>query len=154
MADGDPPYRIGEAARLSGVPAASIRYYENEGLLPAPGREDNRYRLYGEDDVHVLRFIRLCRALDMSLDEVRALLRLDWNDRDDCAAARETLDAHLGHVRARLLELQALERDLRGLRDRCDGSAGPCGIIHTLHTRADAQPPGLPPPAAPGKRHV
>lgn len=61
-------YRIGEAAQRSGVSAANIRYYEKEGLMAAGGREDNQYRLYSEADVHRLRFIRLCRAMDMSLD--------------------------------------------------------------------------------------
>ena len=52
-------WRIGEAARRSGVSAANMRYYEKEGLLSPGGREDNRYRLYSEADVHRLRFIRL-----------------------------------------------------------------------------------------------
>ena len=71
-------HRIGEAARQSGVSAANIRYYEKEGLLPPGARSDNSYRLYSADEVHRLRFIRLCRAMDMSLDEVRTLLALDW----------------------------------------------------------------------------
>ena len=72
-----PQYRIGDAARLSGIPAASIRYYEKEGLLPAQSRADNQYRLYNDDEIHRLRFVRLCRAMDMSLGEVRTLLALD-----------------------------------------------------------------------------
>ena len=69
-------WRIGEAAKRSGVAAANIRYYEKERLLSAGVREDNQYRLYSDSDVHRLRFIRLCRAMDMSLDEVRTLLAL------------------------------------------------------------------------------
>ncbi|MDR2129335.1 MAG: MerR family transcriptional regulator, partial [Burkholderiaceae bacterium] len=103
-------YRIGEAARRSGVPAANIRYYEREHLLAAGSRGDNSYRLYSDADVHRLRFIRMCRAMDMSLNEVRTLLALDLSDKADCVTARETLDAHLGHVRQRLKELRALER--------------------------------------------
>ena len=59
----------------------------------------------------------------------------------DCAAAREALDAHLRHVRARLAELRALERDLRSLRDRCDGRDDHCHIIEALHARADQPVP-------------
>lgn len=132
-----PQWKIGEAARRSGVGAANIRYYEREGLLATLARADNDYRLYSEDDVHRLRFIRLCRAMDMSLEEVRSLLSLDLGRKADCLRAREVLDAHLAHVRERLAELRVLEKDLRGLRDRCDGSDDHCHIIEALHERAD-----------------
>lgn len=131
------PLRIGEAARVSGVSAANIRYYEREGLLPNAMRADNDYRLYGGADIHRLRFIRQCRAMDMSLDEVRTLLDLDLNNKADCATARSALDDHLGHVRQRLAELGALEQDLLALRNRCDGSDDHCRIIEALHERAD-----------------
>ncbi len=146
--------RIGEAARQSGVSSANIRYYEKEGLL-APGvRGDNSYRLYTSAEVHRLRFIRLCRAMDMSLGEVRTLLALDLRSKVDCDAACVTLDEHLTHVRARLAELQALESDLLALRNRCDGTDAHCHIIEALHAQADAQPWGVPVAAAAGKRHV
>lgn len=132
-------YRIGEAAAASGVSAANIRYYEKQGLFTPQGRADNDYRLYSAADVHALRFIRLCRAMDMSLDEVRTLLGLDLRDKADCQTARQALDAHLGHVRERLRELRALEKELTRLRDSCDGRDGHCHIIEALHARADAQ---------------
>lgn len=144
--------RIGEAARLTGLSAAGIRHYEREGLLPEPVRSDSRYRLYGEADLHRLRFIRLCRAMDMSLDEVRTLLGLDLENKSDCLAARRTLDAHLGHVRERLSELRTLERDLLALRDRCDGSGDHCHIIEALHQAADRTAATMPLGGSP--RHV
>lgn len=150
-----PRHRIGDAARQSGVSAANIRYYEKEGLLPAGPRESNSYRLYSASDVHRLRFIRLCRAMDMSLDEVRTLLALDLRRKADCDAARDTLDEHLQHVRSRLEELRALESDLLALRNRCDGTDGHCHIIEALHARA--QDEGALAAAAGtsvGKRHV
>lgn len=149
-----PRFRIGEAARESGVSAANIRYYEKEGLLVAGVREDNSYRLYSADDVHRLRFVRLCRAMDMSLDEVRTLLALDLSRKADCEAARNTLDEHLEHVRGRLAELQALESDLLALRSRCDGSDDHCHIIEALHERADAQPAASAGTSVGKKRHV
>ncbi|OGB56607.1 MAG: MerR family transcriptional regulator [Burkholderiales bacterium RIFCSPLOWO2_12_FULL_64_33] len=154
MSDATACHRIGEAARLSGVTAANIRYYEKEGLLAPGARGSNSYRLYSAADVHRLRFIRLCRAMDMSLDEVRTLLGLDLTSKADCDAACDALDGHLEHVRTRLRELQALEHDLLDLRNRCDGSGGHCRIIEALHAQADAQP--RPPTArAPApKRHV
>ncbi|GAA6119487.1 Cd(II)/Pb(II)-responsive transcriptional regulator [Acidovorax sp. FG27] len=147
-----PHHRIGDAARLSGVSAANIRYYDKEGLLPAPARGDNQYRLYTDDEVHRLRFIRLCRAMDMSLDEVRSLLALDVRSPEADHAACATLDEHLSHVRTRLEELRVLEAELLSLRGRCNGEGAHCRVIEALHERADAQPAPAPGPAS--RRHV
>lgn len=145
-------YRIGEAAAASGVSAANIRYYEKEGLLPPASRSENSYRLYSDAELHQLRFIRLCRTMDMSLQEVRTLLGLDLRKKSDCATARSSLDEHIGHVRARLKELKTLEADLTALRNRCDGSDSRCHIIEALHELADEQPAGM--RGAGVKRHV
>ncbi len=150
----EPGYRIGDAALRSGVTAANIRYYEKEGLIAPLPRGDNSYRLYGDADVHRLRFIRLCRAMDMSLDEVRTLLALDLRSKADCDAACVALDNHLGHVRERLRELRSLEKDLIALRDCCDGTDAQCHIIETLHARADHQPLAKPQRAPRTARHV
>lgn len=131
-------YQIGLAAKRSGVSAANIRYYEKEKLIPQRGTGANSYRMYGDADVHQLRFIRLLRSMDMSLDEVRALLNLDLRKKSDCQMARITLDAHIGHVRGRLAELRRLEKDLNALRARCDGNDLQCHIIEALHQQADA----------------
>lgn len=149
-----PGHRIGAAARLSGVSAANIRFYEKERLLTAHGRSLNSYRFYSNDDVHRLRFIRLCRAMDMSLDEVRSLLGLDLRRKADCRAASEALTEHLGHVRSRMAELRRLEKDLVALRDRCDGHAAHCRTIEELHRRADEQVVPAAARSARTKRHV
>lgn len=146
-------YRIGEAAQRSGVTAANIRYYEKEGLLAPQPRGENSYRLYEQGDIHQLRFIRLCRAMDMSLEEVRTLLGLDLRRKTDCAAARDALDEHLTHVRERLEELRALENDLEALRGRCDGTGPRCRIIEALHELADAQDSGIEQPSPMRKVH-
>lgn len=154
--------RIGEAAKLTGVSSANIRFYEKEGLLPAAKRQDNAYRSYGEADLHRLRFIRTCRAMDMSLDEVRTLLALDWSRPSDCCAATQTLDQHLGHVRQRLTELHMLEAELLALRQCCNGiQHGPdgtahnrCGILTALHAQAEAPQWLSAEPTTIIKRHV
>ena len=145
-------YMIGAAATRSGVSAANIRFYEKEQLLSPHGRGENSYRMYSDNDIHRLRFIRACRALDMSLAEVKTLLGLDLNSKSDCATARGALDDHLTHVRERLTELKALEKDLKALRGRCDGLDTTCHIIEALHERADATPQIT--PTATRKRHV
>ena len=152
MPQQSPSYRIGQAAEHSGVSVANIRFYEKAGLLPAGIRSDNSYRVYDERDVHQLRFIRLCRAMDMSLDEVRTLLNLDLSSKADCAVANDALEQHIRHVRERLAELRVLQRELVELRNRCDGSGPQCRIIEALHDRADRMVATA--PAARAHRHV
>lgn len=146
-----PSLRIGQAARQSGLSAASIRLYEREGLLPPSTRSDNDYRSYSAQDVHQLRFIRLCRALDMSLDEVRTLLSLDLRRKADCELATAAIGDHIDHVRERLKELRRLEQELVALRDRCDGQGSRCLLIEALHERADKPEPKA---IAKRRRHV
>jgi DNA-binding transcriptional MerR regulator len=135
-----PLHLIGQAAALSGVSAANIRFYEQQGLLQPGQRSPNSYRSYSGSDIHQLRFIRLCRAMDMSLDEVRTLLNLDLAKKADCAAANAALQAHIAHVSERLAELQALQDDLVNLRERCDGTGPKCRIMEALHERAEHLP--------------
>ena len=138
MAIESPSYLIGKAATLSGVSAANIRFYEKQGLLRVGERSSNTYRSYSDGDIHQLRFIRLCRTMDMSLEEVRTLLNLDLRSKADCATANATLAAHIEHVQERLAELRSLQRDLKDLRGRCDGSGPRCKIMEALHIRAQA----------------
>ena len=153
MVQTSPRHRIGDAARRSGVSAVNIRYYEKQGLLAPGARGDNSYRFYSETDVHRLRFIRLCRAMDMSLAEVRALLAIDAASAQAGHQACATLDEHLGHVRERLTELRVLEKELRALRGRCDGREPHCQVIEALHARAAQEE--LPPQRASSPlRHV
>jgi DNA-binding transcriptional MerR regulator len=132
-----PGYLIGEAAKRSGVSSANIRFYEAKGLIGRHRIKDSSYRFYSKEDVHQLRFIRQLRSLDMTLDEVRTLLGLDLRKKSDCQTARDTLDEHIGHVRERLKELKALEKNLLNLRSRCDGSDDHCHLIEALHAQAD-----------------
>ena len=111
--------KIGELARRTHCPADSIRFYEREGLLPQPARTSANYRVYGPAHVERLSFIRNCRLLDMTLDEIRQLLQIRDNPQGDCAAAHTLLDEHIAHVAARINELQRLEKELRTLRRAC-----------------------------------
>lgn len=129
--------KIGELASASSTAIETIRYYEREGLLPAPGRTQGNFRVYETDHLERLQFIRHCRSLDMSLDEVRVLLRFKDAPEEDCGDVNTLLDQHIGHVSTRIRELRVLERHLKELRERC-GDAKPaerCGILSGL-TRA------------------
>jgi Cd(II)/Pb(II)-responsive transcriptional regulator len=131
--------KIGELAEMTGTLAETIRFYEKEGLLPPPPRSEGNYRRY--DDTHVLRlaFIRHCRCLDMSLDEIRVLLRLrDQPDDDSCGDANALLDEHIAHVGARLGELKELLGELKSLRALCAASSDACGVMEGLERAAIA----------------
>ena len=113
--------RIGELARRSGCLPETVRYYEREGLLPSPGRSEGNYRLYDDGQLSRLLFIRNCRALEMSLGEIRALLAIKDGAGPDCREVVALLDAHIGHVSERLGRLSALREQLTALRERCGG---------------------------------
>lgn len=126
--------KIGELARRTGCPVETIRYYERDGLLAAPARSAGNYRLYDARHVEQLSFIRRCRSLDMTLGEIRALLRFRDRPEDDCEAVNALLDAHIGHVARRITELERLEKQLRELRQQCGTArqAKDCGILNGL----------------------
>ena len=100
--------KIGDLATASSTAVDTIRYYEREGLLPAPGRTQGGFRVYEQPHLERLQFIRYCRGLDMSLDEVRALLRVKDDPSAECGDVNALLDAHIGHVSTRIRELRAL----------------------------------------------
>jgi Cd(II)/Pb(II)-responsive transcriptional regulator len=142
--------KIGALAEATGTPVETIRFYEREGLLPPPARADNNYRVYLAAHAERLAFIRQCRNLDMTLDEIRALIALRESPAQDCGEVNALLDEHIGHVAHRIRELRALEKDLKSLRARCAAphALADCGILNGLDRAAAA-------PAAPAKqRHV
>jgi Cd(II)/Pb(II)-responsive transcriptional regulator len=126
--------KIGELATRTGCPVETIRYYEHEALLPVPVRSNGNYRLYGKAHVERLSFIRHCRSLDMTLEEIRALLRFRDSPHENCDGANQLLDQHIGHVAARIADLNMLARQLKSLRRQCGEAkaARDCGILKRL----------------------
>lgn len=111
--------KIGELSRLAGCPVETIRYYEREGLLAKAKRTSGNFRLYDLQHLDLLQFILNCRALDMTLDEIRALIALRATPTRACTEVNELLDEHIKHVRKRISELRKLDRTLRSLRAKC-----------------------------------
>ena len=112
---------IGEVARQARCSVPSVRYYEQIGLLPSASRRAGGHRVYGSSDLGRLSFIRRCRAFGFSVAEIRELLAVSARG-TPCAEARDIAAARLQAVRARLLELQALERSLAGFVRNCDST--------------------------------
>lgn len=129
-----PGMKIGDLARAMHCPVETIRYYERVCLLPAPSRSDGNYRLYGPVHVERLRFIRNCRSLDMTHDEIRALLAFRDGPEEKCDEVNTLLDAHIGHVAHRIKELRFLERQLKELRSQCRSArtTRDCAILQSL----------------------
>jgi Cd(II)/Pb(II)-responsive transcriptional regulator len=138
--------RIGDLAESTGTAVETIRFYEREGLIPAAQRADNNYRVYTAAHAERLAFIRHCRNLDMTLDEIRTLLRLRDAPLEDCGEVNALLDEHIGHVTHRIRELRTLQKDLKALRARCGTphAIEQCGIPNELDTAA-AQSTSAPP---------
>jgi Cd(II)/Pb(II)-responsive transcriptional regulator len=126
--------RIGALAERTQCQAETIRYYEREGLLPVPPRSQGNYRIYGAVHVERLSFIRHCRSLDMTLDEIRTLLDFCDDPMSDCAEVSSLLDEHIHHVANRISQLRHLERQLKDLRSLCasPGHAKGCGILKEM----------------------
>ena len=126
---------VGEFSRRTGCNIETIRYYERIGLLPKPRREEGgRFRRYDRDDVARLRFIRRARQLGFTLDEVRALLRGALGDGEDVRTeARGIAAAHVAGIRAKIADLQAMERVLTDAICECDGGQRPrCPLMEVL----------------------
>ena len=127
-------YKIGELAERSGCLVETVRYYERIGLLPEPVRTANNYRAYNEQHADRLQFNRHCRALDMSINEIRELVEIRSQPDSNCIGVNELLDRHISHITERIAALNALETQLRDLRSCCNTAkaSSDCGILHAL----------------------
>ncbi|MEM8500804.1 MAG: helix-turn-helix domain-containing protein [Pseudomonadota bacterium] len=129
------PLSRGALAKRSGVNAETIRYYENMSLLPEPDRSAGGHRLYGEDDVQRLCFIRRCREMGFSLEEIHGLLSLVDSQRVSCERVKKIADEHLLDIRTKIADLKMMEKTLRTLSADCSGKDVPeCPIIESLQT--------------------
>jgi len=130
--------KIGELAKRTGTLVETIRYYEREGLLLKPERSQGNYRLYTDNHVERLQFIRHSRSLDMTLDEIRSLLRFRDAPDENCSEVNALLDEHIEHVANRIKELKSLEQKLRELRSQCQQAQATknCGILQSLGSPA------------------
>jgi len=124
---------IGQVAAKIGCNRETIRYYEKERLLPEPGRTEGGHRLYSEELVKRLVFIRRARELGFSMDKVRQLLSIVDRKQVSCGHVKRLTVSHLQDVRAKIKDLRNMERTLSAIFEQCSGENIPdCPIIDVL----------------------
>ncbi|WP_413874221.1 MerR family transcriptional regulator [Albidovulum sp.] len=140
---------IGKLGAAAGVKVPTIRYYEQIGLLPPPGRSTGNQRLYPAAALGRLSFIRHARDLGFPLEAIRDLLSLSDRPDQSCAAADAIARTQLAAVRARIARLKMLEAELQRMVAQCaHGTIADCRVIEVLgdhslcadddHARAEA----------------
>jgi Cu(I)-responsive transcriptional regulator len=124
---------IGEVSDATGVSQRMIRHYEKIVLIPPLGRRNSGYRIYGDHDIHRLRFIAKARDLGFPVAEIRALLGL-WQDRNRSSAEVKALAlARAAELGRKAAALKAMRKTLLDLADQCQGDHRPdCPIIERL----------------------
>ena len=125
---------IGELAHATDTKPVTIRFYERMGLLPPPPRTAGNYRAYSETHLHRLRFIRRCRDLGFTLEQVEDLLRLSSDEQRDCTEVDRMAAAHLTEVEDKIADLTRLADQLRRISRSCRGhrTIADCRIIEAL----------------------
>jgi MerR family mercuric resistance operon transcriptional regulator len=127
----------GRLARKTGCNLETIRYYEKVGLLPAPPRSANGYRVYPPELVERLQFIMRARDLGFTMEQIRSLLSLTDNNAQTCAGIMAKARAHLLDVRLRITDLQRIEQTLSQTLSKCTGDHVPeCAILGVLQQPA------------------
>lgn len=133
--------RIRDVAQRCRCDADTVRFYERNGLLERPEREPNGYRIYTENHVVQLQFIRHCRSLGMSLSDVRTLKDFQHRPDADCEGIDQLIEAQIGRIHERVEALQRLERQLHMLRATCQTQrrSRDCGILQNLTRAAEGE---------------
>jgi MerR family copper efflux transcriptional regulator len=124
---------IGQAATATGISAKMIRYYESIALIPAGKRTDAGYRIYGDNDLHTLRFVKRARLLGFSLEQIRDLLSL-WQNKARASADVKTIAmGHVAELNQRIAELTEMRDTLQTMASCCHGDQRPdCPILQSL----------------------
>lgn len=126
---------IGQAARLAGVSAKSIRLYESRGLLPPAPRSAQGHRLFTQADVETLRFIARAKAAGLQLSEIKTVLELHRDGHTPCEQVRATLGQRLTELDTMLAELSVLRDRIQNLLQHGDAGVDPgsgfCALIQS-----------------------
>jgi len=123
----------GVLSNRTGINAETIRYYEKVKLIPEPSRSPGRHRMYEQEHLHRLLFIKRCRELGFSLEEIRGLLNFVDREEVSCERVQHIADEHVISIRKKIADLRRMERTLKDLSSQCSGEDVPeCPIIETF----------------------
>lgn len=126
-------FNIGVAANASGVSAKMIRHYESIGLLSEVQRSNGNYRIYGEQDIHNLRFIHRARSLGFPLETIRELLALWRNRQRSSSQVKKLALTHVENLELKIRAMQEMAATLHHLAHHCQGDDRPdCPILENL----------------------
>lgn len=125
-------YTIGKAARESGVSIGTIRYYEREGILPKAERMANGRRIFDNNAISRIRFVRRSRDLDFSIKEIKELLNLAENGTMSCANASKIGSSHRRRINQKIKDLQDLDIALEKLLKDCSEDRPDCPMLSSL----------------------
>ncbi len=117
---------IGEASQRAGVSVQTMRYYVRRGMVSPPARAANGYRMYGEETVARVRWIKRAQSLGFSLDDIERLLRFR-EDAIGCAELKPWVQEHIATLERRIAQLQHDRDELLALCEVCTGS--PCASL-------------------------
>lgn len=138
MAMLEKPMTIGRLSKAAGVKVTTIRYYESIGVMSEPDRSESGQRLYGDEAVQRLSFIRHARDLGFPMDSIRELIDLQTQPDQNCTAVDAIARVQLTDVRKRLNQLEALEAELKRMIACCEGDrVETCQIISTLNDHGE-----------------
>ena len=139
--------KIGELGRSTGLNPKTIRFYEQQGLLPEPDRTSSGYRQYDSRDIERLDFIRKAKQLGLSLEDIKGILQLYEREEATCLHVRSLLDEKLKQIDGVLNDLQKFRSEIVSLRESagdlmdCRPSGGRiCGIIEGADMEAHSWP--------------
>jgi len=138
--------KIGEAAAATGVTPKALRYYERLGLFHPPLRTQSHYRLYSQEDIHKVEFIKKAKRLGLSLEEIRGILAIHAQKQTPCVHVLALLDQKLAQIEGTLKDLKGFQRELKRLKTESQErlaelpkDARICGIIERgVHLQGEA----------------
>ena len=130
--------KISQLAKITGVSAKMIRYYESIGLIPEASRHSNGYRNYHDHDIERLQFIAQARQLGFSLEKIAILLQLQQNQDRHSADVKQIAEQHVAILNAKIQQLQEMKQQLEAWIIQCAGNDQPeCAILKNICKKSD-----------------